>query len=69
MTGLLPFFGVCIWFYVWWKTTKAAWADAGVTGDNMKALASTVILAPIFATIAMVVCIFILSSILGIPWS
>lgn len=67
MQSLLVIVGLFIWFYVWWKTTSEAWKDSRVTGDVMKALACTVILGPIFATIAMIIVVFVGGYFLGVP--
>jgi hypothetical protein len=59
MKGFAVIVGVLVWFYVWWAATAEAWKDFQITGNFMKALACTVILGPIFATISMAVTIVI----------
>ena len=56
------FFSVAVGIYVWWTITKAAWKEANsFMGNPMKALAVTVIVAPIVGVIATTVIGMILS--------
>ncbi len=60
--GISAFFSVGVGIYVWWAMTKAAWKDAnGFMGEPMKALAVTVIVAPIAGVITTTVVGMLLS--------
>jgi len=59
MKDLLAFLPTIIGIYVWWSITRAAWKDAGsYMGNPMKALAVTLITAPIIGVVAGFVTLF-----------
>lgn len=53
---------------VWWKMTRGAWKEAGWSGEYLKALAITVIVAPLCSVVAMYFFGFLMSQVLGMKW-